>query len=409
MVQSSGMKKQPRVIVGVTSGIAAFKTVELVRRLKRAGMAVRVIVSPYTFKMVAGEDLAKASGHKVYGKLFEANFDYKKVLKTRVVDHIKLADEADLIVVVPATANTMAKLAYGLADNFLTTTVLAATCPVLVCPSMNVNMWQHPAVKNNVKRLKDLGYLILGPAEGRLACGWQGKGRLENIVAVVKEVDRLLNASQRLKGKKVLVTYGATREPIDRVRAITNPSSGKMGAAVAETLYRRGAEVSVFRAENAVEPRYRMKQATFVEARDLDRLISREITKFDICFQVAAVGDFMPKTTYPGKLDSAKPLKLTLTPGQKIVTKIKRLAPKIKLIAFKAEYGLNPREMAAVGKVKLKQTRAYAVAVNDVSRPDRGFGTETNELVVVLKSGKIKKIPLAGKNEVAEKLVDMVL
>jgi phosphopantothenoylcysteine decarboxylase/phosphopantothenate--cysteine ligase len=310
------------VLLGVCGGIAAYKTSELIRRLRGAHINTVVIMTKSATAIIAPRELEKLSGNKVYTGLFPRNFNYKTTLRFRTVDHIKLAREASVFVIVPATANCIAKLAGGIADDFLTTTALAATCPVLICPSMNTVMWFHPATQRNIQTLRTYGYSILDPVEGTLACGDEGKGRLPPVDYIEKVILGYLNTTDDLKGKIVIVTAGGTTEKIDDVRYISNKSSGKMGVAIAESCYLRGANVILLRSETSVFPRYKMAEKEFETADDLEKLIKHYVPQADICIHAAAVSDFALKQPLSGKTSSSHPLPLELTPRNKILDKI---------------------------------------------------------------------------------------
>lgn len=400
------MKYKKTVVVGIASGIAAYKVLDLIKRLRKDEYNVVVVMTKSASKMVSKEEFEKASGNKVYTDLFEKDlpagrqgFDYKKVLKSREVDHIRVADMADIVVVSPATANILGKIASGIADDFLTTMLLATQAPIVVFPSMNVHMWQHPAVLENVSLLQERGVIVIEPDEGSLACGYEGKGRLPEVAEIYKEITRLLKKTSRLLGKKIIVTAGGTKEPIDEVRYITNNASGKMGVAIAETCFLQGAEVLLVRSKTAVSTRYDIKQIIFETADELEGILKREIKKYDVLFQTAAVSDFQVGKQ-SGKLDSKKDFILKLSPRRKIIAQIKKWHPKIKLIAFKAVWGDSE---------KLKESNADAVVVNDVSKSDRGFMADDNEVIVIKKTGEEKKITLRSKKEVAEELVPFLL
>jgi phosphopantothenoylcysteine decarboxylase / phosphopantothenate---cysteine ligase len=399
---------QKTVLLGVTSGIAAYKSLELTKLLKDEGVNVFVIMTAHANEMVPISEFEKASGNPVAIDLFEKNFDYKDVLRNRRVDHIDLADNADLMAIVPATANCIAKLAHGIADDLLSTTTLAVTAPILLAPSMNVHMWQNPIVAENVTRLKEFGYQIIEPAEGMLACGYEGKGRLEDIRVIKKEIMDQLTKRTSLTNKKIIVTAGGTIEKIDEVRYITNKSSGKMGAALAEACFLRGADVFLLRAKNAVQPKFGIPEKTFETADELYELIQEELATSDMIFHTAAVSDFQLAESIVGKIPSEESVKLHLTPRIKISDNIKKLNPKIKLIVFKAEYGLTDEALLLEATSKLKESKADAVVANDISKQDRGFQADTNEVIVVTKSGSHKKIPLASKREIAGEIVDYI-
>ena len=398
------MKKN--ILIGVTGGIAAYKGLDLIKLLKEDGHEIFVIMTDSAMKMFSPTDFEKASGNKIYINLFEKNFDYKQVLKSRNVKHINLADSCDVMVIAPATANIIGKLAFGIADDFLTTTALAFIKPIIICPSMNVNMWGNPIVQENINKLKSIGYQIIEPAKGMLACGYEGVGRLEDVKIIKDEIVKQIKKDDLLKGKKVIVTAGGTIEKIDEVRSITNRSSGKMGVALAEECYLRGADVLLLRAKNSIKPRYLIKEKIFETAEDLFLLIKENIKDTNIFFHVAAVSDFKVDRTFKGKLSSDQSINLKLIPQTKIVNQIKKLSPKTKLIAFKAEYGLEEKELIEKALKKLKESRADIIIANDISQDDRGFESDNNEVYIIYPSKKFIKITLTSKRKVAEKIID---
>jgi len=396
------------VVLGVGSGIAAYKTLTLIKELKEQEIDVFVVMTDKATKMIAPAEFEKASGYPVYIELFEKNFDYKKVLEERVVEHIALADKADVMIIAPATANVIGKLAHGMADDFLTTIALAVTAPVIICPSMNVNMWHNPVVQENIMKLKKIGYHIIHPAKGMLACGYEGVGRLAEISKIKEEILKKLKTAESLKGKKIVITAGGTSEKIDSVRFIANRSSGKMGIALAEACYERGAEVLLLRAKNSVEPRYHINEKVFTTTDELLHLIKENIKEYDICYHNAAVSDFTVKNKTEGKLSSSEDITLLLEPQTKILEEIKKLNKKIKLVAFKADYESNLEKLKLAAQDKLYKSTADAVVANDISRTDRGFESENNEVLIVLKHGNEKHLPLASKKEIAEQIVDYI-
>jgi len=397
------------ILIGVTAGIAGYKVLDLIKLLKSEGCGVFVIMTKGATEMISKKDFEKASGNKVYINLFENNFNYKEVLKNRKVEHIKLADKCDIMVIAPATANIIGKLANGIADDCLTTTALAVTAPIIICPSMNVNMWNNPIVQENLNKLKSVGYQIINPTVGLLACGYEGVGRLENIEIINKEIIKLLKRNNSLKDKKVMITSGGTIEKIDEVRSITNRSSGKMGVAIAEECYLHGADVLFLRAKSSARPRYLMKEKIFETAEELLQLIKVNIDGTDIFFQVAAVSDFKVDKIIKGKISSDNSVNLKLIPQIKIINQIKKLSPKTTLIAFKAEYGLSEKELIEEATNKLKESDADFVIANDISRSDRGFESDDNEVYIISKNKPVKKIPLTSKREVAKDIIDYIL
>lgn len=395
------MKKT--VVLGVTSGIAAYKSVDLAKLLQDKGYDVEVVMTQAATQMVNHEEFENVTGKKVYTDHFEKEFDYKEILQARKVDHIALADKAEVIVIAPATANTLAKLAHGLANDFLTTMVLAANSPVVVCPSMNVHMWKNPVTQENIRLLKKRGMTVLDPESGMLACGYEGPGRLPHLQIIVDEVIKEVNRSNVLKGKKIIVTAGGTSEPIDLARVITNRSSGKMGCAIADEAYLQGADVLLFRSTTSVSPRYHIKEELFETVDDLEELIKKYAKHYDTVFHTAAVSDFKP-VQFPGKLSSKEDLTLSFEVGKKIINEIKKYNPKIAVIGFKALASSDEKILIAKGQEKRKEAQADAIIVNDISRDDRGFQSDDNEVFVVTEK-RVTKISLRSKQKVAAEIL----
>ncbi len=395
------------VTIGISSGIAAFKILDLIKLLKKNDICVEVIMTGHATKMLTSSLVEKELDKPVYLHLYPVNFNAEEILKDRVVDHIALADKTDVFVIAPATANTIAKLAHGIADDFLTTTALAVTAPVIVCPSMNVNMWNNPIVQANITILRNAGMIILDPEDGPLACGYEGKGRLADIRHIFEEITTQLKMTTALKGKTVIVTAGATIDPIDAVRVVSNRSSGKMGVAIAEACYLKGANVILLRSSSAVHPRYQIVQKTFETPAELESLVQGYAKNADILFHAAAVGDFAIKT-HPGKLSSKKPHILHLTPRSKILDTIKHLNHSLYVVGFKAEFESRHKNLALIAKTKLETSGVDMIVANDISRQDRGFAVDSNEVIVV--SGNSEEIiPLSSKKTLALEIVNRVI
>lgn len=400
------MKKT--IVLGITSGIAAYKSLELVKLLREATINVQVIMTQHATQMIPPAEFEKVSGNTVHRDLFDNTFDYKNILKQRTVDHISLADQADVLVIAPATANTLAKLAHGLADDFLTTMTLATTAPIILCPSMNVHMWNNPVVQDNITKLKRLGYIIIPPTSGMLACGYEGMGKLVDVTVIKDEIITQLSITQSLKGKTVIVTAGGTIEPIDAVRAITNRSSGKMGIAIAEELFLRGANVILLRAERAVKSRYLIQEKTFITALELEKLMGNYIKHADMIIHAAAVSDFSVDQTN-GKISSDKTKIIQLHPRKKILDAIKKLYPKTLLVACKAEHGLSEKKLIEKTQKRLKESNADVIIANDISKKTQGFESDYNEVIIVAKNGDIQKVSLAEKSVVAKQIIDYLV
>lgn len=396
------------VVIGISSGIAAYKMLELIKRLIAEKINVEVIMTKHATQMLAPALIEKELGKPVHIDLYSADFNYETILKNRVVDHIALADKADVFVVAPATANTIGKLANGLADDFLTTTALAVTAPVIICPSMNVNMWNNPLVKKNVQILKNNGAYIIGPESGALACGYEGEGRLASIETIYSEVQKLLSQSSELKGKTVLVTAGGTSEPIDDVRNLTNKSTGKMGAAIAEAAYLKGANVVYVHAANAVALRYQVNNHTFTTADNLETILKKLVPEADIVIHAAAVSDFIAEKQQT-KLSSDVEQTLKLSPRAKILSKLRSWNKKAFIVGFKAEHQSNNELLLQAATQKLKSADVDMIVANDISREDRGFAADTNEVIVVSHKNKPVPIQLDQKHIIAEKILDQII
>lgn len=393
------------IIVGVSSGIALFKVVDLVKNLKKK-FNVTVIMTEHSTKLISPKEFERASGNKVAVNLFRKGFDYKDYLKKKEIKHISLADKADIIVIAPATANIIAKLANGISDDLLTTTVLATKADVIVCPSMNVNMWNNDLTQNNINKLKKQGFHIIDPEYGMLACGYEGKGRLAEIGKIEQFILNLINKKNQLKGKKIMVTAGATIEELDPIRYITNRSSGKMGIAIANEAYIRGADITLIRGHTSVFPRYPYKDILVKSADDMFKAIKDNIG-VDIIIHTAAVSDFTIDKK-DSKISSKNKINLRLKPTTKIIEKIKKMNKKVFLVGFKAEYGLKRSDIIDRAYSKLKKAGADLIIANDVAKKGVGFNTDTNEVYIIDKYKKVAFLPLKSKEQIAEEILDYV-
>jgi len=392
------------IIVGVASSIAAYKVVDLVKELKKDNKLVVIMTQNASNIIKPGE--FKRLGVDVAIKTFKEGFDYKKYMKQKNIRHISLADKADLVVIAPATANIIGKIAYGIADDLLTTTVMATKAPVLICPSMNVNMWNNPITQRNVKMLKEFGYFFIEPEYGRLACGYKGVGRLADINKIKNEIENILRYKNSLKGRKILVTAGATIEDIDPVRVITNKSSGKQGIYLAEEAYKRGADVTLLKGKTEIETNYPVKTVNFSSAENLSSLLNKEIKKNDVIIHAAAVSDFtIERKASKIKSNIKKPLILKFKKSKKIIDNIKKINKKIFLIGFKAEYHVSEKELVDSAYNKLKEADCDLIVANDVGK--NPFGSETNDVFVINKDKKITSIK-GDKRFIANKILDLI-
>lgn len=403
------MSVKKSIVIGITSGIAAYKILDLIKLLKKERKKVSVIMSHHATQMISPHEFEKATGQEIYTHLFPEHFDYREILKSRKVEHIRIADSASLVVVAPATANVIGKITHGIADDFLTTTVLATKAPVLFCPSMNVHMWENAIVQENIRKLEKKGYHFLHPDTGSLACGYTGVGKLARVEKIAAEIFHLLSSQNKLKGKKIIVTAGGTSEPIDAVRVISNKSSGKMGRSLAQECFKQGADVLLIRSKTAVISHYPVQAETFDTGKELSDSIKKHIQNYDIIFHTAAVSDFTPEKVYDKKIDSTKELVLRLKKTPKILSHIKKWNPKIKLIGFKAVYKETEKNLIKKGQEKLTESHADYIVVNDVGKKGIGFNSDENEVYIIGRKGLVQKIKKAQKADIARKILELTL
>ena len=401
-----------RLLLGVSGGIAGYKALELVRLATAAGYAVRVIQTRAAQNFVGPASFAALSGAPVLSDEFERDplrgaFPGDPLPSHDPAGHLALSAAADVFLIAPASANTIAKLAGGLADNLLTTTALAAACPLVVAPAMNDRMWANPATAANVALLRERGVTVLEPGSGRLGThGEWGPGRLPEPAELLAAV----NAARRpgpWSGTRTLVTAGGTREPIDAVRYIGNRSSGRMGFALAGAACDRGSEVVVVAANVALERDPQIRYAEVETAAELAHACELEFTDADVLVMCAAVADFRPVAEVPGKIEkTAKPeLSLALEPTQDVLASLSaRRRDGQTLVGFAAEHGEGALARA---RAKLERKRLDAIVLNDVSDPGIGFDSERNAVTIITAGGELQVGP-AGKREVAEAVLDAV-
>ena len=393
------------IVIGVTSSISCFKVVELVRKLKKR-FDVEVIMSSNACKLISVKDFEKVLGKKVHVSMFYSNWNYKDYLKREKSEHISLADKAELFLICPATANTIGKIANGISDDLLTTSVMATHAPVLICPAMNCKMWENKIVQENVLKLKRNGYYFVEPEKGKLACGYSGVGRLADIGKVVEVVNGLVGCKDMLKGKKIIVTAGGTSEEIDPVRVITNKSSGKMGIYIAEEAAKMGAKVTLIRGRTSVEPSGKIEDIRINSVAELFDSIKKNIKGNDVIIHAAAVSDFVvDKEKNKIKSIRKKPLILKLKNSVKIIDEIKKIDKKIKLVGFKAEYNVNKKKLVDSSYSLLKQSNAEFVVGNDVSK--NVFGSEANNVVIVDKNKEVVNFK-GSKREIGREILRLI-
>ncbi|HEX8742582.1 MAG TPA: bifunctional phosphopantothenoylcysteine decarboxylase/phosphopantothenate--cysteine ligase CoaBC [Thermoleophilaceae bacterium] len=405
-----------RVLVGVTGGISAYKAVELVRLLGKAGHSVRVVQTPSSERFVGRATFEGITGAPVLVDEFEPDpargaFPGDPAPDHAPIAHLELVRRADVLAVVPASANTIAKLAGGLADNLLTSAALASTAPLVLAPAMNDRMWSHPATRANVETLAARGALIVPPTTGALASrGEWGAGRLAEPADVAAAIEGALGAPEfaprSLDGLRLLVSAGGTREPIDSVRYVGNRSSGRMGFAVAEEAARRGAEVTVLAANVSLPRSDRVRYVDVESAAELRDASRAEFPACDVLVMAAAVADFRPADPASTKLGKAgrDGLELRLEPTEDVLAELASERDGQILVGFAAEHGDGAVERA---RGKLERKGLDAIVVNDISRTDIGFDVEQNEVAIVTRAG-VREVPLASKAEVAGAVLDLV-
>ncbi len=389
--------KGKSIVLGVTGGIAAYKACELVRALVREGASVEVVMTKNAMEFVTPLTFQTLSGNRVATMPFDPVWESE-------IGHISLADKADLVVIAPATASFIGKIASGIADSLLSTVVLATLAPVVVCPAMNVNMYAKDVVQENLNKLRQRGMVIVEPSEGFLACGWEGKGRLPETEDIMSEIEFALSPKD-MAGERVLVTAGATREHIDPVRFISNPSSGKMGYALAREARMRGAEVVLISGKsNLTTP----KGITFVCAESADDMYAAVMERLGwstIIIKAAAVGDYAPVSKADGKLKKTEEeLNLKLRRTKDILKEIGGKKKQQIVVGFAAETEDLMKNAAA----KLKAKNADMIVANDVSAPGAGFEADTNEVHLIYASGAREELPLAPKAEIAGIIIDRI-
>jgi len=389
-----------KIVLGVTGGIAAYKSAEIVSRLRHLGAGVHVIMTKNATEFVTPLTFQTLSANQVVTDTFDAPEYWN-------VEHVALAKLAEVFVIAPATANILAKMANGIADDMLSTTVLATKAPILVAPAMNTGMWTAEATKQNVKTLKERGVRMIGPESGILACGDEGAGRMSEPETIVEEICRILTQKQDFAGKKILVTAGATRERLDPVRFITNDSSGKMGFAIAEAARDRGAEVTVVRGSVTAEIPAGVRVIPVESARDLYDVMMKEAPGQDVIIQAAAVSDYRPAEQKDKKIKKAggENLILELTENPDIARAVgEKKKPGQTLVGFAAETD-NVQQNA---KGKLTKKNLDMIVANDVTKPGAGFNVDTNIAALITADG-IEEQPLQTKRQLAEKILDKVL
>ena len=390
--------KKETVVLGVTGGIACYKAVELVRLLVKEEYSVQVImtrgamefVTPLTFQTLSGRPVAT---------------DTFNLTQESEIGHINLADSADIFVIAPATANVIGKIAAGIADDLLTTVLMATQAPVLIAPAMNIHMYENPILQENLRKLHRIGYDILEPAEGYLACGYEGKGRLPAPESILEQI-RCRLKKKDLLGQKVLITAGPSREPLDPVRYISNRSSGKMGYALARAAARRGAEVVLISGPTALAPPAGVKLTSVTTAAEMRQAILTEFVTCTALIMAAAVADYHPVAFSAEKIKRGREsLVVRLQPNTDILKELGQRKNGKFLVGFAAETG----NLHLNAEKKLREKNLDMIVANDVTIEGSGFDSDTNIVTIFDRSGATRSLPLMSKDEVAEHIFDHLL
>jgi phosphopantothenoylcysteine decarboxylase/phosphopantothenate--cysteine ligase len=386
-----------RILLGVTGGIAAYKAAELARRLICAGARVKVVMTRAATEFVGPLTFQALTGEKVATSMFGP--------EAEPLEHVALGQEADAVVVAPATANIIGKAAAGIGDDLLTTILLAATRPVLLCPAMNVEMWKNPVVQENLARLKDRGWQVMEPGAGELACGAVGLGRLPEPEVIVEAAARLLSP-QDLAEKSILVTAGPTHEDFDPVRFLTNRSSGKMGYALARVARRRGALVCLISGPSVLPAPYGVEMLRVRSALEMLAAVQEKFPAADALLMAAAVGDYRPQSLEAKKIKrGCGEAQFRLEQNPDILREMSRHKQNRQVVVgFAAEsHDLEPE-----ARRKLEEKSLDFIVANDVTRPDCGFAVDTNQVTILGREGEPLRLPLLSKEEVAERILDRV-
>lgn len=391
--------KGKEIIVGITGAIAAYKAAEFVRLLIKEGANIHVVMTKNAHQFITPLTFQTLSGNPVITELFT-------LIEEKNISHISLADLAHLIVIIPATANIIGKIANGIADDFLTTMVMATKAPVLFVPSMNENMWENEILQKNIKILIERGYQFIEPEEGELACHWYGKGRLPELNEVVEKIEEIFSPKD-LKGEKILITAGPTQEPIDPVRFITNRSSGKMGYVLAKIAKRRGGDVVLISGPTFLQnPRKDIKIIKIRTAQDMEKEVLRHFEESTVVIKAAAVSDFKPRSISENKIKKdGSPINLELEETPDILKEIGRLKGNRIIVGFAAE----TEDLIKNAQKKLVEKNLDFIVVNDVTKPEAGFEADTNLVKIIYPDGEIKDFPLLSKDEVSKIILDEIV
>ena len=391
--------RNKKIVLAVSAGISAYKAIELLRMMIKEGSEVQVTMSANAGEFVTPLTFEALSGNPVYHKLFNSEYSAD-------MEHIRISEQAHLLLVAPATASTLGKMANGLADDALSSLYLAFKGPVMVAPAMNSNMWENLAVQENIEKLKARGVEFVDPEEGTLACGTTGRGRLANLDTILNKVKKHFAKLEDLQGLRILVTAGPTHEPLDPVRYLSNPSSGKMGYAIADMAKLRGAEVILISGPTHLEPPPGVKLRSCKTAAEMNSLVQKDFPKCDVLVMSAAVGDFTAETLEKEKIkkSSGDSLVLNLVSTKDILMEVSKVKNKQFVVGFAAE----TQNLIQSALEKLKKKKLDLIVANDISAPGIGFQSDMNQVCLIDSHEKIENLPRMTKKEIANILLDKI-
>jgi len=389
------MLSNKTVVLGVTGSIAAYKAAEIASQLTQSGAKVHVIMTEEAIQFISPVTFRAITGRPVVTEMFDLASEFS-------IEHVSLANAADIVVIAPITANVMAKLAAGIADDMLCCTVLATRAPVLIAPAMEINMYSNPVTQGNLSKLKARDFVVVGPATGWLASGRQGLGRLADVKDIIRGIHRVLRTGEDLTGRHVVITGGGTQEPIDPVRYISNRSSGKMGHALAEAARDRGADVTLIIAPTSLPEPVGIDIIRVGTAEEMRRAVQNAVPRADVLIMSAAVADYRPIRAAKDKIKKGKAgltVELERTPD---------ILGSVKGNLIKVGFAAESSDLVENAKKKVKQKRLDFIVANDITARDSGFGTDTNRVTIIDCKGKVDRLPLLTKREVAERILGKV-
>ncbi|MBQ7725439.1 MAG: bifunctional phosphopantothenoylcysteine decarboxylase/phosphopantothenate--cysteine ligase CoaBC [Lachnospiraceae bacterium] len=394
------MKDTKNILLIVTGSIAAYKAADLASMMKKAGFNVNVVMTQNACNFITPQTFESLTGNRCVTDMFDRNYEFK-------IGHISLAKLSDIIVVAPASANIIGKIACGIADDMASTTIMASKCPKLIVPAMNTAMYENPIVQDNLKKLDSYGYEIMEPAEGLLACGDTGKGKLPPVEDIFAKVNSMIGHEHDLSGKRILITAGPTMEAIDPVRYITNHSTGKMGYSLAEAAVDRGADVTLVSGRTSLKKPFGVRIIDVVSASDMAEAVFSEAKDQDIFIFSAAVADFKPEKVSDSKIkkkDGEAP-EILLTRTEDILD---RIGHDHRDDQYVCGFAMETEDLLANAAGKLEKKNADMICANSLNDEGAGFGTDTNRIVLIKKTGN-KELPFLSKRELADIILDEII